>query len=343
MKDRIASPLIDLQSITKNYRAKVNSHGVLGKLKDLFNPKYTSHNVLNDISFKLYEAHSLAILGPNGAGKSTLIKILAGIQQPDLGKVTVLNTDPYKKKKEVFKKLGVVFGHKNCLWWDLPLRNSFEMVQPMYGIDEENFQTDFKSITNLLNLDKLLDKPVRVLSLGERVKSELAFNLLFAPKILFLDEPTIGLDITSKYEIRELLKNLKNERGVSYIITSHDMGDIDGYVDDIIILNKGKNKFHGNISKLKEIIPSSVSITVFCGESLKPDFIVSKINLIIKKLLINATINEYENDDLEISITLPRSDSAQFIRELTSNVNCGFFVNSPSLEEILRVKFQEFN
>lgn len=343
MKNCVKNPLIDLQNITKNYRAKVNSHSVFGKVKDLFIPKYTSHNVLNDISFQLYQAHSLAILGPNGAGKSTLIKILAGIQQPDLGKVTVLNTDPYKKKKEIFKKLGVVFGHKNCLWWDLPLRNSFEMVQPMYGIEEQTFQKDFKSITNLLSLDKLLDKPVRVLSLGERVKSELAFNLLFSPKILFLDEPTIGLDITSKYEIREMLKALKNERGVSYIITSHDMGDIDGYVDDIILLDKGKNKFHGNINKLKEIIPSSVSITIFCGESLKPDLIVSKLNSIKEKLSINATINEYENDDLEVSITLPRSDSSQFIRELTSNLNCAFSVNTPSLEEILRVKFQEFN
>ena len=343
MKYCFETPLIDLQNITKNYRAKINNHGILGKMKDLFIPEYTSHNVLSDISFQLYEAHSLAILGPNGAGKSTLIKILAGIQQPDSGKVTVLNTDPYKKKKEVFKKLGIVFGHKNCLWWDLPLRNSFQIVEPMYGIEEQTFQKNFESITDLLSLKTLLDKPVRVLSLGERVKSELAFNLLFSPKILFLDEPTIGLDITSKYEIREMLQTLKNEKGVSYIITSHDMGDIDGYVDDIIILDKGKNKFHGNISKLKEIIPSSVCITVFCGEYLNPDFVASKLNDINQKLSINATINEYENDDLEVSITLPSADSSQFVRELTSNLNCGFSVNTPSLEEILRVKFKEFN
>ncbi|MFC3396258.1 ATP-binding cassette domain-containing protein [Brenneria rubrifaciens] len=339
----MTAPLIELRNVSKIYRSKFNSIGVSGRIKDLIRPTYTSHKVIEDLSFKLYEAQSLAILGPNGAGKSTLIKILSGIQRADLGDVRVLDTDPYKKKKDIFKNLGVVFGHKNCLWWDLPLRNSLEMVQPMYGIDRDTFERDLREILDLLNLKKLMDKPVRLLSLGERVKSELAFNLSFRPKILFLDEPTIGLDITSKHEIRELLKSLKHERGVSYIITSHDMGDIDGYVDEIILLHNGKNKFHGNIEELKKIVPSLVSITLFCGNGLEPSYVASKIREISSKTSVNIKINEFMDEDLELSISLSRSDCPLFIRELTFELSCAFSVSTPSLEEMLRVKFKEFN
>ncbi|GAA5107555.1 ATP-binding cassette domain-containing protein [Bartonella jaculi] len=338
----MASPLIDLNNVSKIYRNVDRGNGFRNKVVSLFKPVYTNHHVLKDMSFTLFSGQSLAILGPNGAGKSTLIKILSGIQCADEGEVKVLGVDPYKAKKDLFKSLGVVFGHKNCLWWDLPLRYSLDMVQPLYGLERASFARDLKEITELLGLEHIMDKPVRMLSLGERVKSELAFNLSFRPKLLFLDEPTIGLDITSKHEIRELLKKLKRERGTGYIITSHDMGDIDGYVDDIILLHKGKKQFHGNINALKNVIPSLVRITLFCEHLAVPSAVVEKIDTLALKLSLPLKDKHFNAEEGALEISLPREHYVRFVREITTELNCTFSVSTPSLEEMLRVKFKEF-
>ncbi len=208
----MGSLLIDVNNVSKTYRNINSTTGFTNKVVSLFKPTYSSYHALKEISFTLFSGQSLAIVGPNGAGKSTLIKILSGIQAADEGDVKVLGFHPYKAKKSLFKSLGVVFGHKSCLWWDLPLHYSLDMTRPLYDLEKDAFNRDLKEITELLNIEHIMDKPVRMLSLGERVKSELAFNLSFRPKLLFLDEPTIGLDITSKHEIRELLKKLKKSK-----------------------------------------------------------------------------------------------------------------------------------
>ncbi|KHS67091.1 DNA repair protein [Pectobacterium brasiliense] len=336
-------PLIEFKNISKSYCNKLSENNLKERVIGLFKPTYTYSKVLDDISFNLYTGKSLAILGPNGAGKSTLIKILSGIQYADKGNVKVLGMDPYKNRKNLFKELGVVFGHKNCLWWDLPLRYSLEMVQPLYGLDKVTFNHDIKEITSLLNISHIMDKPVRLLSLGERVKSELAFNLSFRPKILFLDEPTIGLDITSKHEIRELLKRLKQENGIGYIITSHDMGDIDGYVDDIILLHKGEKKYHGDISSLKNMISSLVRVTLFYENSMEPSDVLLRVNEIAIKESIILENKKLNDENLSLEISLHRDAYPRFIQVLTTELNCVFSVSTPSLEEMLRVKFKEFN
>lgn len=337
------SPLIEVSNVSKTYRSKTKGKGLRERLDNLFRPKYTSSKVIENVSFTLYQGQSLAILGPNGAGKSTLIKILSGIQRTDEGSVRVLAMDPYEKKKKLFTNLGVVFGHKNCLWWDLPLYRSLEMVQPLYGLERATFHRELAEISKLLNINNIMDKPVRLLSLGERVKSELAFNLSFRPKILFLDEPTIGLDISSKYEIRELLKALKQERGVSYIITSHDMGDIDGYVDDIILLHKGKEQFYGNIDELKNRIPSMVTITLFCENLMTPAAAAKRVDEIAIKASVLLQGKLIKDDEIAIDISLSREACPRFIQAMTAELSCAFSVSTPSLEEMLRVKFKEFN
>ncbi|WP_317993897.1 ATP-binding cassette domain-containing protein [Bartonella gliris] len=338
----MASPLIDLNNVSKIYRNIDRGTGFRNRVVSLFKPVYTNHHVLKDMHFTLFSGQSLAILGPNGAGKSTLIKILSGIQCADEGCVKVLGVDPYKAKKDLFKSLGVVFGHKNCLWWDLPLRYSLDMVQPLYGLERASFTRDLKEIAELLGLEHIMDKPVRMLSLGERVKSELAFNLSFRPKLLFLDEPSIGLDITSKHEIRELLKKLKRERGMGYIITSHDMGDIDGYVDDIILLHKGKKQFHGAINALKDMIPSLVRMTLFCEHLAASSALVEKIDEIALKLSVLLSDKQFNDEKCALEISLSHEDVPRFIREIATELNCTFSVSTPSLEEMLRVKFKEF-
>ncbi|WP_019221262.1 ATP-binding cassette domain-containing protein [Bartonella senegalensis] len=199
-----------------------------------------------------------------------------------------------------------------------------------------------KEITELLDIEHIMNKPVRMLSLGERVKSELAFNLSFKPQLLFLDEPTIGLDITSKHEIKELLKKLKKEQGLGYITTSHDMGDIDGYVDDIILLHKGKKQFHGAIETLKEMIPSCLRITLFCEHLPKASSIIKSIDALVLKLSNPLKEQHFNDEKCTQEISLTREDVAYFIREIATELNCPFSVSTPSLEEMLRVKFKEF-
>ncbi|WP_273760284.1 ATP-binding cassette domain-containing protein [Bartonella sp. ML70XJBT.G] len=338
----MASLLIDLNKVSKIYCSKEHAPGFTNKVVSLFKPTYKNHHVLKEISFTLFSGQSLAIVGPNGAGKSTLIKILSGIQTADEGNIKVLGVDPYNTKKDLFKSLGVVFGHKNCLWWDLPLRYSLEMVQPLYDLERSSFIRDLKEITALLDIEHIMDKPVRMLSLGERVKSELAFNLSFRPKLLFLDEPTIGLDISSKHEIRELLKKLKKEQGLGYIITSHDMGDIDGYVDDILLLHKGKKQFHGAMNILKEMIPSWVRITVFCEHLPTPSSLIKNIDELAIKLSAPLKEKHFNDEKCTLEISLLRENVPRFLREIATELNCPFSVSTPSLEEMLRVKFKEF-
>ncbi len=236
----------------------------------------------------------------------------------------------------------MVFGHKSCLWWDLPLRYSLDMVQPLYGIERTSFIRDLKEIAELLGIAHIMDKPVRMLSLGERVKSELAFNLSFRPKLLFLDEPTIGLDITSKHEIRELLTKLKRERGMGYIITSHDMGDIDGYVDDILLLHKGNKHFYGDIDAFKNMLPSLVKVTFFCEHLQALYAVVKRMDELSLKLSAPLKNKKLNNEECSLEISLPRGDYSHFIREMTTKFNCTFSVSTPSFEEMLRVKFKEF-
>ncbi|WP_375704078.1 ATP-binding cassette domain-containing protein [Bartonella sp. AD328YNZD] len=338
----MGSLLIDVNNVSKIYRSMDRGTSFKKRVLSLFKPVYTNYHVLKDISFTLFSGQSLAILGANGAGKSTLIKILAGIQFVDKGSVKVLGFNPYKTKKDLFRQLGVVFGHKSCLWWDLPLRYSLDMVQPLYGIERTSFIRDLKEIAELLGIAHIMDKPVRMLSLGERVKSELAFNLSFRPKLLFLDEPTIGLDITSKHEIRELLTKLKRERGMGYIITSHDMGDIDGYVDDILLLHKGNKHFYGDIDAFKNMLPSLVKVTFFCEHLQALYAVVKRMDELSLKLSAPLKNKKLNNEECSLEISLPRGDYSHFIREMTTKFNCTFSVSTPSFEEMLRVKFKEF-
>ena len=221
--------VIKVNKLNKTYRTKVSHSSIKENIYSLFSPQYNINKVLNDINLSIHQGEHIAILGKNGAGKSTLIKILCGIIGHDSGEIDILGYNPHKQSKDFFKNIGVVFGHKSSLWWDLPLEDSLRLVKTMYSIKNERFNENYEEVIESLNLAAVLSRPIRNLSLGERVKGELAFNLLFEPKILFLDEPTIGLDKPSKYAIRKLLDNMKKERGLSILLTSHDMKDIEGY------------------------------------------------------------------------------------------------------------------
>lgn len=205
-------------------------------IKKIYNTKTTQKIILKDISLRIDPGQIQALVGPNGAGKTTLIKILCGIQSPSSGSVNVAGFNPVERKKEFYKTISVVFGHKNSLWWDLPLIDSFKSAKAVYKIDNETYLKNFTELTESLNLTKILNQPVRLLSLGERVKSEIACSLLHNPKVLFLDEPTIGLDIESKFELRKYLAHRSKENNMSILLTSHDMGDVENLCDQLALL-----------------------------------------------------------------------------------------------------------
>lgn len=331
--------VIDAHNITKIYKTKIRNDSIINSIKTIFKPKYESYIAVNNISLNLFEGENLAFLGPNGAGKSSLIKILCGIQQPDFGEVRLLGENLSKRNNEIYKKIGVVFGHKSSLWWDLPLEYSMNMSKVLYSIDEKIYKENLKKLTKLLDLKSVLSRPVRVLSLGERVKGELAMNLIFNPKVLFLDEPTLGLDINSKYEIRELLSILKKETGLAIFLTSHDIGDIDGYCDRVILVNRGIIRYEGDLASLKNTMKKTMQIIVSIDE---PD----KLKLNYKKVLDICNMNGLEGNFLQLNseegkIIISCIDGIEtvIISKITENIEGAISLNPPSLEEILRERF----
>ncbi|SDB37418.1 ABC-2 type transport system ATP-binding protein [Pseudomonas sp. NFACC23-1] len=254
--------LISLKSVCKNYSLARETKGLMAWSKQLIKPKYDLFQALDSIELAIKNGAAVGFIGPNGAGKSSLIKILCGIQKPSSGQVRVLGCDPSLREKKFLKQIGVVFGHKTSLWWDLPVKTSFDTYKEIYGIPDNNYLRRLSELSDALNLVKVLHKPVRNLSLGERVKCELTLNLLHSPKLIFLDEPTVGLDVTSKYEIRRYLNHERKTNNLSVFLTSHDLGDIEACCDDAIIIDKGRIRFDGSMRELSRTFRTNVKLTV---------------------------------------------------------------------------------
>jgi ABC-2 type transport system ATP-binding protein len=254
--------LIDLKGVGKDYYLASETHTVAQWCKQIIRPDYVSFKALSSVSFSIPKGAAIGFIGPNGAGKSSLIKILCGIQKPTSGTVRVLGFDPALREKAFLSQIGVVFGHKTSLWWDLPVKTSLDTYKEIYGINDADYQERLSELAEALSLGKVLHKPVRNLSLGERVKCELTLNLLHSPKLIFLDEPTVGLDVTSKYEIRKYLNYERKKRNLSVFLTSHDLGDIESCCDDAIIIDKGKIRFDGTMRELSSNFKANVKLTV---------------------------------------------------------------------------------
>ncbi|GHV26475.1 ABC transporter ATP-binding protein [Clostridia bacterium] len=244
--------MIELSNINKTFRVAKRQAGFGRAVKALFSREYELIHALNDVSFTINDGEMVGYIGPNGAGKSTTIKIMCGILTPDSGECNIDGRTPWRDRIAHVREIGVVFGQRSQLWWDVPVIDSFELIRDIYDADEKMYKSSLNELIDLLDLRELLKTPARSLSLGQRMRCEIAASLIHNPRILFLDEPTIGLDAVSKIAVRQFIKKLNAERGTTVILTTHDMQDIEALTERILLIGKGRILLDGSLAELKK-------------------------------------------------------------------------------------------
>lgn len=243
--------MIHVENLRKEFKKTVKEPGLKGSFKSLFHPKTERIVAVNDISFHVPKGEVLGFIGPNGAGKSTVIKMLTGILTPTSGRCTINGKNPTENRKRYVKEIGVVFGQRTQLWWDLPLRETYGVLKEIYEVPEDSFKKRMSFLNEVLDLESFITSPVRTLSLGQRMRADIAASLLHSPKVLFLDEPTIGLDVVVKDNIRNAIHYINEHEKTTVILTTHDLADIELLANRIVMIDKGSNVFDGSIGELK--------------------------------------------------------------------------------------------
>ena len=279
------SAIIEIKNITKEFKVLNRREGLKGSLKDLFSRDYKIVKAVDNISMSIEQSEIVGYLGPNGAGKSTTIKMMTGVLEPTSGEILVGGNVPYVNRTKNAQEIGAVFGQRSQLWWALPLVESFKILKDIYQISDADYNGMLELYHSLVDIDQLLHKPVRQMSLGQRTLSDILAAFLYNPKIVFLDEPTIGLDVSMKAKIRTLIHALNKEKKTTVILTTHDMGDVDALCQRIVIIDKGKMLYNNDIEHLKNFFGSYRTLKIRMDGDLKlqsktiqrkvPDFSVS--------------------------------------------------------------------
>lgn len=251
--------MIEVNHISKEFVSPKKYPGLKGAIKGLFSREKVIKKAVDDISFQIEDGESVGYIGSNGAGKSTTIKMMTGILTPTKGNCIINGVDPNKKRKENAQNIGVVFGQRTQLWWDLPLSESFTILKEIYNVSDEEYEKQMKFLNEVLELSEFFDRPVRNLSLGQRMRADLGAALLHNPKVLYLDEPTIGLDVLVKDNIRKAIKEINEKYHTTVILTTHDIGDIEELCTRIIIIDEGKKIYDGGIEELKACYNSDLT------------------------------------------------------------------------------------
>ena len=243
--------IIQVKDLYKEYRQRKGKEGLTGAVKDLFHREYRTVKAVDGISFSIEKGEIIGYIGPNGAGKSTTIKMLIGILVPTNGKIDVNGIEPYKHREVNAKRIGVVFGQRTQLWWDIPVSETLSLMRYIYDVPEKQYLENLKTFSDILGLDKFIHTPVRQLSLGQRMRADMACALLHNPDILYLDEPTIGLDVVVKERIREFILEVNKKRNTTVILATHDMSDIERLSSRVMVINSGKLVYDGDLDALK--------------------------------------------------------------------------------------------
>lgn len=243
--------MIQAEHLQKTFRVRKRNAGFKNAAKAFFSREYEEIHALSDVSFRIEDGEAVGYIGPNGAGKSSTIKILSGILTPDSGTCVIDGRVPWKDRRAHVSQIGVVFGQRSQLWWDVPVIDSFELIRDIYAVTEDVYKRNLRDLTDLLNLSELLKTPARSLSLGQRMRCEIAASLLHDPRILFLDEPTIGLDAVSKIAVREFVLDMNKRRGTTVILTTHDMQDVEALAQRVLLIGKGRILLDGTLDDIR--------------------------------------------------------------------------------------------
>ena len=275
---------INVNHISKTFKVAKRQSGLKASLKSFFKRNYIYIEAVKDVSFEIEKGEIVGYIGPNGAGKSTTIKMLSGILTPDEGTISINGLSPSKDRIKYVSNIGVVFGQRSQLWWDIPALDTFNLLKDIYKLDESEFNKTKDQLIELLDLKNIVNIPVRQLSLGQRMRCEIAASLIHKPSILFLDEPTIGLDAESKIKVRNFIKKINKEMNTTIILTTHDMSDIEALAKRIILIGKGQILYDGNIKNLKEKYDNTKEIQIITK---------NKLNKLNKKGIIKQIKKDY--------------------------------------------------
>ncbi|XEC97337.1 ATP-binding cassette domain-containing protein [Paenibacillus tarimensis] len=295
---------IEAKRLRKVFRTPVAKEGSFAGLRTLFSREYRVHEAVREISFSIGQGEFVGYIGPNGAGKSTTIKMLTGILHPTSGEVRINGLNPHRERKRVVRKLGVVFGQRSQLWWDLPVKDSYDILAEMYNVEAKEKRMRLGQLSELLGLDDFWLTPVRKLSLGQRMRADIAASMLHDPDLLFLDEPTIGLDVVAKRNIRAFLKVLNQDFGKTVLLTTHDMDDIEQLCERVIVINHGELAYDGSIGELRDMIglPTIVRVT-FRGSFQVPAIIQMEENPSFHVTEVNADSVVIESNRSHMKVT----------------------------------------
>ena len=302
--------VITAKELTKTYKAPTKKPGLGASVRSLFRPDFEERLAARHLNFEIEAGEPVGVLGPNGAGKTTILKMLSGILQPTSGTCQVLGYTPGERDRAFQRRIAMIMGMKNGLWWDLPAADSFALQKEIYGLGEEVYRKDLDVMVDLLSVRPLLNTPVRNLSLGERMKMELIAGLLHRPEVLFLDEPTIGLDITAQRAIREFIRTINRERGVTVLLTSHYMQDIQELCKRVIIINRGAIVYDGLLMRVSEQFSDLKTVVVSFLEPV-PDEALQRLGVVLEREPLRATLQVKRKNAPQVVAalsTLPMAD-----------------------------------
>ncbi len=321
---------IRAKNLNKEFKDIRREPGFYGSFKALFSRRYRVVRALRNVNLRIDKGEFVGVIGPNGAGKSTLIKMLTGVLTPTAGDVEVLGIDPCKNRKIISRKIGVVFGQRTQLWWDLPVKDSFDLLKTVYDVSDDDYNRRMEKFIEILEVKDYLSRPVRKLSLGERMRCDLVASLIHNPPILFLDEPTIGLDVVAKQRLREFLKEI-NKLGTTIILTTHDTGDIEELCPRIVIVDKGRIMYDGLTSKIKDRVTKERTLVVKFRD--EPKNVILKKGMKVKSREGGKMIIVFDSSKILVSDAIQNIVKRYKVEDIT--------IEEPSIEDIIRRIYRE--
>lgn len=324
--------MIEMKNVTKTFRIHKRSNGFLSTISGILKPKYEYKKAVDGLSIQIKEGEMVGFIGPNGSGKSTSVKMLSGILYPDSGEICVGGYNPYKQRKDYVSNIGVVFGQKTQLTWDLPVIESYDLLKHIYRIPEKTYKNNLERYMELLDMKDFLEQPVRQLSLGQRMRADIVAALLHSPKILFFDEPTIGVDVVGKEKIREFVKTLNQTDHITMLFTTHDMQDIEKTCNRLIIIDKGKSIYDGSMTKMRQQFGTTRQLDI---EFVNPCDISPIDHITIED------VREFHGRKKRFLFEQSQIDMNEFMKQIFNQYQVkDLSINEPEIEEIIRNIYQ---